>query len=113
MKSSARLSILVASVALAFFAVGMAALRPAAPKTVVLAPTPVVPMQVQSYDYLYTAGIWQGNVAIFSPDNPQEPLFITEIPISGLTSEDAKQFQAGIKLYSEEELAQLIEDFDS
>ena len=113
MKPSARLSILVAALSLAFLAIGAVAIRPAAPKTVVLSPNPVIPTQLQSYDHKYLAMEWQGNVAIFVPEDLTHPHYITEISMSSLTSEDAKRFREGIKIYTDEELAQLIEDFDS
>jgi hypothetical protein len=63
-----------------------------------------------SPDY-FIIGEYEGKVAVFYPDMTIKE--ITEKPISSLSQEDAASLSAGIRVYDDESLFRLLQDYDS
>lgn len=61
---------------------------------------------------LYTAGIYEGQVALFSPgsDVPQQvlPVYVNHLPPA-----DQQLLEAGLPLYTQEDVASFLEDYGS
>ena len=61
---------------------------------------------------LYTAGIYQGQVALFAPgsDVPEQvlPVYVAHLPAM-----DQQTLSEGLPLYTQEEVASFLEDFGS
>lgn len=60
----------------------------------------------------YRLGIWQGRVAVFEGENTQ-PASVLDTPVTSLPDPDRQSLEAGIPVYSREELAGLLEDYGS
>ncbi len=61
---------------------------------------------------LYELGIWQGNVAVFLPGEPQ-PQQVTETPAASLPTVDQETLRQRLPVYDRETLASLLEDYGS
>lgn len=61
---------------------------------------------------LYTAGIYQGQVALFSPgsDMPWQvlPVYVNHLPVA-----DQQLLEAGLPLYTQEDVSSFLEDYGS
>lgn len=61
---------------------------------------------------LYTAGIYQGQVALFAPGSelPEQvlPVYVAHLPVM-----DQQTLNEGLPLYTQEEVASFLEDFGS
>ncbi len=68
--------------------------------------------QSAAKSHLYELGIWQGNVAVFSPGESQ-PLQVLETPVSALPLPDQQALARRIPVMTEPELASLLEDYSS
>ena len=62
--------------------------------------------------FSYVLRQYRGNVAVFYGED-QQPIFETEIAVSGLRQTDAEKLQKGIMAASYEEVLRLLEDFNS
>lgn len=62
---------------------------------------------------LYTVGEYEGKVAVFLYGKSEPQQVLEEVRVKNLPEYDQQLLQEGIPIYSEEELASLIEDFDS
>lgn len=58
----------------------------------------------------YVLKDYNGNLAVFSPDN-DSPIEILDINTSAFPEKDRQSLKKGIKVFSEDELFRLIEDF--
>lgn len=79
---------------------------PAAPVSTAAAPAPTEP------EVLYIVRELDGYLAVFVPGSEQ-PVRLTDIDVRTLTDADQRSAQEGISLYSDEELAHLLEDLES
>lgn len=57
-------------------------------------------------------GIWQGRVAVFEEDDTQ-PIRVLDTPVVSLPDPDQLSLEQGIPVYSQEDLAYLLEDYGS
>lgn len=60
----------------------------------------------------YRLGVWQGRVAVFEGESAQ-PASVLDTPVASLPAPDQQSLEAGIPVYSREELAGLLEDYGS
>lgn len=60
----------------------------------------------------YRLGVWQGRVAVFEGESAQ-PASVLDTPVASLPAPDQQSLEAGIPVYSQEELAGLLEDYGS
>lgn len=63
--------------------------------------------------YSYVLRLHNGNVAVFYGEDQKQPIFETEIAMSGLRQTDAEKLKKGITADSYEEVLRLLEDFNS
>lgn len=66
----------------------------------------------QTTAYARILRVWEGRVALFSSEGT-EPLSVYEIVVAALPAEEQQRLQEGIVLKSEEELAELLENYGS
>lgn len=70
------------------------------------------PLMTEQKPPLYRLGIWQGRVAVY--DGRTNALQqVTEMPVSSLPDPDQVALKQGITVYTQLELAQLLEDYGS
>ncbi len=63
-------------------------------------------------DHLYEMGIWQGNVAVFTPGEEQ-PFRVLEMPAAMLPIPDQAALEQRIAVKDDTELAGFLEDYGS
>ena len=61
----------------------------------------------------YMLGESDGNVAVYSSADPNEPVPVTNIELAGLREADRAEIRAGLIVGTESELLQLLEDLGS
>ncbi|MCX7614673.1 MAG: hypothetical protein N2Z65_02820 [Clostridiales bacterium] len=61
----------------------------------------------------YIMKLYNGALAVFDAENPSKPQYITDIDERTLRDTDREAFKKGIPVYSDEELASLLEDYGS
>ena len=66
----------------------------------------------EEISHIYTVKEYNGRIGIFSADS-NELLRILDVYLSTLPSEDVEKLAVGIKIRSESELQQIIEDYSS
>lgn len=82
---------------------------PAEVQQTAAAPEPARPPEPQP---LCELGVWQGNVAVFSPGASQ-PQQVTETPAASLPAADQEALEKRLPVYDREALASLLEDYGS
>ncbi len=60
----------------------------------------------------YTIGVWEERLAVFVPGR-EEPERLYDVYVSTLPSEEQDRLEKGIPVYSDAELARLLEDYTS
>ncbi len=78
--------------------------RASAPSTEVTLPSGPAP--------LYRVASYQGLVSVFPPQGDR-PIQVTETPVAALPEADQAALERGIEIFSQEELAGLLEDYGS
>ena len=61
----------------------------------------------------YVLRLYQGSLAVFSEQNPDTPLRVTEISQYSLRAYDKEQLERGITVEGDTALAMILEDFGS
>ncbi len=61
----------------------------------------------------YVLRLYQGSLAVFSEQNPETPLRVTEISQYSLRAYDKAQLERGITVEGDAALAMILEDFGS
>lgn len=61
----------------------------------------------------YVLGEADGNIAVYSSADPNEPVTVTNIELAGLREADRAEIRAGLIVGTESELLQLLEDLGS
>ena len=61
----------------------------------------------------YIMKLYNGSLAVFDAKKPDTPQYITGIDERTLRDADRKAFEKGVLVYSDEELASLLEDYGS
>ncbi len=61
----------------------------------------------------YVLRLYQGSLAVFSEQNPETPLRVTEISQYSLRAYDKAQLERGITVEGDTALAMILEDFGS
>jgi len=61
----------------------------------------------------YIMKLYNGNLAVFDAKDPETPQFVTGIDERTLRDTDRDAFEKGVPVYSDEELASLLEDYGS
>lgn len=64
-------------------------------------------------DWMYFVSEYDGCIAVYDAKQPQTPKYVSKMRTELLPEADRIRLQEGIKLYSEEELTALLEDFDA
>lgn len=64
-------------------------------------------------EYIFLAKTYEGNIALFSPDNQVRPIRISDINVASLPAADIALLETGIEIFTQEQLSQLLEDYGS
>ena len=121
MKGKTRLVILSVAVLTAALCVGAAL---AAPEPVGKAPQPQQsslsaesrqeqPDETPSSDAKYTVTTYQGHLAVYLTTHMDTPQYITDVEVSTLPRADREALDAGIPIYTEQQLTSILEDYSS
>ncbi len=68
--------------------------------------------QITQPDPRWKVGVWQGHVAVFDPQS-DAPRQVLDTELISLPAADRQALEQGIPVFTAEELASLIEDYDS
>lgn len=67
----------------------------------------------ESGEKQYVVRLYHGNIAVFGSENPDSPLYVTDITQDTLRTYDKEQLETGITVYGDTALSMILEDFGS